>query len=417
MTHPMDPRAMDLPGSYLVLELTNQCPLKCGHCAVAEMDRGHPHYERIEHLEPGLVRELLIDLKVHGMRFDNLVLFWLGEPLSNPDFSAIYRLVLEHSGKGEIFRKVEVHTNTFPLSSEIADLALNDAEVPQVWHLTMDAITRETYRVIKGIDGFQQSQRRALGMVQRKASRGARWPKLALQYIVSDVNVDEAPRFVDFWRTAFEEQGLPVAATGFHVPVEGPENYIFLKSLDCPTPEEQERQNRVYAGLMASLGLKSPLDPAAETKVADSIPRTLLTPCSGFWKSPTIACDGRVTVCTRDNPYHLAVGTLREESFSSIWLRNPWLNRRRQQVARGDYSELPFCQTCFIPSSVNYSGITPDEIRGVQRALGLDGADRPAPPGLPPSARPFPDRYNAPAVPEVYGLRKAGPSTEKGGAR
>ena len=38
------------------------------------------------------------------------------------------------------------------------------------------------------------------------------------------------------------------------------------------------------------------------------------------------------------------------------------LNRRRQKVAKGDYSELPFCQTCFIPHSVNYSGTNAQEV-------------------------------------------------------
>lgn len=405
---------LSLPGSYLVLELTNQCPLKCGHCAVAEMDAGHPHYSRIEHLDPGLVRELLLDLRAHGLRFDNLVLFWLGEPLSNPDFSRIYELVLEHSGRGEIFGKVEVHTNTFPLSEEIAELALNDAEVPQVWHLTMDAIERETYRVIKGVDGFRQSQRQALRMVQRKGERRARWPKLAMQFIVSDRNEAEAETFVRFWTEAFEGAGLPVRATGFHVPVDGPENYIFLKSLDCPTPEEQERQNRVYATLMRRLGLGSPVDPDAPKKVESAIPRTLATPCSGFWKTPTIGCDGRVTVCTRDNPQHLAVGNLHSRSFSSIWLNSPWLNRRRQMVARGDYSELPFCQTCFIPSSVNYSGIDSAEIARFQQANGLDGALIAVPAPLPPEARRFPDTYTSPVVGPVYGDRAPVPKSAGG---
>ena len=60
----------NLPGSYLVLEVTNRCPLKCGHCAVAEADLGHPHYSTIEHMSVGMVRELLEDLRGAGVRFD-----------------------------------------------------------------------------------------------------------------------------------------------------------------------------------------------------------------------------------------------------------------------------------------------------------------------------------------------------------
>jgi organic radical activating enzyme len=391
-----------LSGSYMVLETTNRCPLKCGHCAVAEAPFGHPHYRTLEHMPLGMVRELLQDLRANGLTFDNLVMFWLGEPLSHPEFPALYELVLEWSGRGEIFKKIEVHTNTFPLDDGCIEAALNDAPVPQVWHLTMDAARRETFKVIKGLDAFDKSQRQALRMVKRKGERKARWPKLAAQFIVSDVNAGEAEEFVEVWSRAYAEAGLPSRVTGFHVPVDGPENYIYLKSLDCPTAEEQDRQNRVYAGLMKRLGLVSPVDPDAPRRIGAEVPRTLLTPCSGFWKSPTIGSDGRVTVCTRDNTHHNAIGSLREASFSALWLRSRWLNRRRQQVARGDYSELPYCQTCFIPSSVNYSGITEGEIAAFQRSQGLDGVLVQAPPGLPPHATPYPLDWAGPARAQVY---------------
>ena len=392
----------NLPGSYLVLEVTNRCPLKCGHCAVAEADLGHPHYSTIEHMSVGMVRELLEDMLAAGIRFDNLVLFWLGEPLSNPHFVEIYETVLEYSGAGEIFGKIEVHTNTFPLKERVARAALNNCEVPQVWHLTMDAIRAETFHVIKGLDAFDKSQRQSLKMVQLKGETGSRWPKLAMQFIVSDVNAGEAEEFVSFWTKAYEDAGLPIATTGFHVPVEGPENYIYLKSLDCPTPEEQERQNAIYMDLMVRLGLRSPVDPDAERRVSEEIPRELLTPCSGFFKSPTISSDGRVTMCTRDNSYHLVVGSLKEESFSKIWLESPLLNRRRQRVSKGDYSELPYCETCFIPHSVNYSGISADEVAQFIDAAGLSGPLIEATEGTNKWARPYPDVYAGKPVDQVY---------------
>jgi hypothetical protein len=411
--------ALNLSGSYMVLETTNRCPLKCGHCAVAEADSGHPHYKEIQHMPLGMVRELLVDLRTSGLRFDNLVLFWLGEPLSHPRFAEMYDLILEHTGDGEIFGKIEVHTNTFPLRPHIADRALNDAAVPQVWHLTLDAIKAETFAIIKGLDAMKKSQKQALYMVQRKGSTAARWPKLAMQFIVSDVNAGEAPEFVRFWTDAFREAGLPIETTGFHVPVHGPENYIFLKQLDCATPGEQDQQNRIYAALMERLGLRSPVNARAEEVVREAVPRTLATPCSGFYLSPTIGSDGRVTVCTRDNSYHNVVGSLVDASFSELWLRSPHLNRRRQMVARGDYSELPYCQGCFIPSSVNYSGITPEQIDGFLVGAGLDGPDVVAPAGMPPWSRPYPDAYSGREVELTYGDR-TGPRelvTLGGGAR
>jgi MoaA/NifB/PqqE/SkfB family radical SAM enzyme len=398
----LDVTKLNLPGSYLVLEVTNRCPLKCGHCAVAEADDGHPHYAVYEHMPVGMVRELMQDLRSSGLRYDALILFWLGEPLSHPQFIEVYATVLEFSGDGEIFGKIEVHTNTFPLTETIARSVLNDRSVPQVWHLTLDAIRPETFHIIKGLDAMEKSTRNALRMVRLKGAAKASRPKLAMQFIVSDVNAAEAAEFVEFWTKAFEEAGLPIETTGFHVPVDGPENYIFLKSLDCPTPEEQDRQNRVYVDLMKSLGLRSPIDADAERRVETEVPRTLLTTCSGFFKSPTVASDGRITVCTRDNSYHLVVGSLADASFSRVWLDSPVLNRRRQLVARGDYGELDFCRTCFIPHSVNYSSIEGWEVDQFLAARGLDGDDVAKVPGLPPGARPYPDVYVGPGRTQVY---------------
>ena len=104
----LDVAKLNLPGSYLVLEVTNRCPLKCGHCAVSEADDGHPHYAVYEHMPVGMVRELLQDLRASGLTYDALILFWLGEPLSHPQFTEIYATVLEYSGDGEIFGKIEV---------------------------------------------------------------------------------------------------------------------------------------------------------------------------------------------------------------------------------------------------------------------------------------------------------------------
>lgn len=364
---------VNLPGSYLVLELTNFCPLKCGHCAVADASLGHPHYAQTTHLDLGLVRELLRDLERNGIFFDNLVMFWLGEPTSNPDFAAIYEEVLRRNHSGQIFGKIEVHTNAFPLSDEKAAVALNNHPVPQVWHLTMDAIKAETFEIIKGIKGFRTSQKQAVKMLRRKGTLKTANPKLALQFIVSDVNHEEAPEFLRFWGSQFDEVGLSWKVTGFHVPHHDEHDYIYFKSLDCPTAEEQDRQNAIYNALMKKLDLVPQVAPEAEEKIQQEVSRSLDTPCSGFWKSPTIGSDGSVTLCTRDNQLQNAIGNIRETSFSSLWLRSPLLNRWRQLVARGDYSELSFCQTCFIPSSVNYTGISAEEIDSFQTAAGLDG--------------------------------------------
>ncbi|MCB9795185.1 MAG: SPASM domain-containing protein [Alphaproteobacteria bacterium] len=343
-----------MPGSYLVVELTNRCSLACVHCSVSEA--GHAHHARTGYIDPALVLGLYADLARVGARFDTLILFWLGEPLLHPHFAAIYqgalRLCVEHG----TFRKVEVHTNATHLDAARVQLALNDAELPQVWHFSLDAASQPTYLDIKGMDRFEKVELHVARFVAEKGRTGARWPRPVFQFIVSDKNAHEVPAFRRRWTRACERAGLAVRAAAQNVPG-GEDAVVFFRQLDCPTAEEQARQNAVFRAAMAAEGLhlarpaQSPVQVEAHNPVA----------CSGFWKSPVVSWRGEVTVCTRDNLLHNAVGTLAEAPFSELWWGDSMAGRRAR-VARGDYGGLPACATCFIPKSANYTELEPAEI-------------------------------------------------------
>lgn len=342
------------PGSYLVLETTNTCSLQCVHCSVSEA--GHPHHARTGFLPLPLAERLFADLAASGARFDTLIPFWLGEPLLHPEFAALYqsslRLAVEHG----TFRQVEVHTNATHLSPDRARVALNAAPVRQVWHLTLDADTRETYRLVKGVDRFDAVIRNVEGFLDRKAATGARWPRVVLQYIVSDRNEAEIPAFRRRWEDALRRRGLPVRASAQEVP-DGDDAVIFFRQLDAPTPEEQARQNQVFRRAMEREGLAL----GRPTQTPEVVEGRNTAVCGCFWKSPVIGWDGRVTVCTRDNRFENVLGSLYDTPFSELWWgaqAKGW----RARVATGDYRELPACQGCFIPRSANYSGITPADI-------------------------------------------------------
>ena len=84
--------------------------------------------------------------------------------------------------------------------------------------------------------------------------------------------------------------------------------------------------------------------------------------CAGFWKSPVVSWDGAVTTCTRDSHLMNRVGSLADMPFSTLWF-NESMRTRRAAVANGDYSKLKVCQTCFIPRSLNYTGISVEEVQ------------------------------------------------------
>lgn len=344
-----------LPGSYLVVELTNRCSLACVHCSVSEA--GHAHHQSTGYLDPALFDLLVDDLEQVGGGFDALILFWLGEPLLHPHFTRIWRRALRSAARHGTFGKVEVHSNATHLTPARAQALLNEGAVPQVLHLSLDAATQPTYLRVKGIDRFEKVDANVHGFLRRMAERGARRPRPVLQFIVGSNNVDDARPFLETWTSRCEALGLPVRAAAGHVPP-GDEVVVFFRQLDCPTPELQMRENALFRATMEDLGLALP--PAAvkgQAVVAEN-----LQPCSGFWKSPVVSWEGELTTCTRDNLLQNKVGDLREAPFSTLWW-GPELGRRRERVACGDYGGETLCQTCFIPRSLNHAEITADEIR------------------------------------------------------
>jgi hypothetical protein len=350
-----------MPGSYLVLETTGTCNLDCVHCdrsSIPEVGRDEQAYGG-PFLDLQMARSLMEDLGRFGAGFDTLILFWLGDPLLHPHFTQLYPALIRANDERKVFGKIELHTNAVALDEQRVRVALNRAQTPQVWHLTMDAAHRHTYRNIKGRDHFRSVERNVERLITMKGALGATWPRIVLQFIVSDRNADEVDLFRARWTRVLTRAGQRVRTAAGHVPGgDADEAVIFLRQLDCHTPEEQSHQNRVFRSVAAGLELELPGGDAVPAEVEAHNP----SPCSGFWKSPVVRWNGDVTVCTRDAALELSLGNLRDRSFPELW----WgaeAEARRRQVARGDYGGLPLCGDCFIPRSANYTGIEPLEIQ------------------------------------------------------
>ncbi len=144
-----------LPGSYLVVELTNQCSLRCVHCSVS--DQTDLHYQQNGFMQPSLFTQLIDDLVDVESHFQTLILFWLGEPLLHPQFADLWRHAVRAANQHHIFDQIEVHTNATHLTREMSRAITNEGLVPQMWHFSLDANTTDTYLRIKGRDRFWMS--------------------------------------------------------------------------------------------------------------------------------------------------------------------------------------------------------------------------------------------------------------------
>lgn len=346
-------RPVSLPGSYLVIETTNQCSLACVHCTVSE-GSAHPHHAGVGFLPLGLAENVFSDLRAVGAHFDTLIFFWLGEPLIHPEFGALYQLALR-SAPG-LFDAIEIHTNATHLGRDRVRIALNASPVRQTWHFSLDAVSAATYRRVKGRDELENVTANLDAFLDARATTGARWPRPIFQFIVGPNNVSEVAEFRARWQGACDKRGMSFRVAAQNVPA-GDDAIIFFRQLDAPSVGEQEAANQVFREEMGRQGLALPR-PAATPAAVSPGPGI----CGCFWKSPVIGWDGRVTTCTRDNRLENTIGNVHARPFSEIWWGEGMANHRRN-VARGHYVKLPACDGCFIPRSANYSDISSDEIR------------------------------------------------------
>ncbi len=363
-------RPFHLPGSYLVLELTNRCNLRCRHCARSSVQ--HAHYARVGDFPRAGVESLLEDLERVRARFDNLILFWLGEPLCHPEFVPIYDAIVSMPGIEEVFQQVEVHTNGTLLDRTIAAGIINRFPVPQRWHISLDAATAGTYQRTKGVDALARVEANVERLLRFRQKGGFPWPRVVVQCIISDRNEREAEAFLAHWQARFRRYAVEPKPLAYHVPATHSGDAVFFRALDCPTAEEQRRQDAVYARVVDRLGLGAPgrddREVAGDAPCGAGAGDGSSRPCSGFWKSPVIGWDGRLTTCTRDSLFHNLVGNVLETPLSALWFGDTRLSGWRREVSRGDYRSLALCRNCFIPGSHNYTGITGDEIAAAEAA-------------------------------------------------
>lgn len=342
-----------IDGSYMVIELTNLCNLACVHCAVSE--DGHHHHAVTGYMSEEVVDALLEDMTQHQLQFDALILFWLGEPLIHPQFNRIYRKILRACELYPIFKSIEVHTNAITLTAEKRRVFLNRSPVPQKIHCTLDAMTAETYQAVKGRDYFTLALQNTQTMLAQKHRLNSPNPRIVIQYIVGSNNVHEVSDFVDHWKHQADLNQQDLFFSAGQIP-SGQQDGVFFRQLDCPTSEIQNQENAVFVQAMNDIGVSFPKNEPQAT-----IERTLKQPCSGFWKSPVIDWQGRLTMCTRDNELLNTLGNILETPFHELW----WGEQQRQnrhRVAKGNYEGLSLCSTCFIPQSCNHSDITQSEI-------------------------------------------------------
>lgn len=322
----------------VAVDTTTVCNLRCRQCYHTLYHvRGLPY--RQHEMPPALFEKILDELDGH---MDSLMLACTAEPFTNRDFHRYLAILRQRNVQVEKW----ISTNALLLTEEIArDLI----ETGLDWMIvSIDGATRETYNRIRIGGDFDRLVAR-LDMLNRlKKEMGYERPFLRFNVILSRLNLDELPRFVDL---AHEKQ---VAEVYFQhlVPFQGLDLkhetlfYENRRKVGEVFERTRERARRLGVRLGDLHDMRSPLQCFGDL-VSDFARRLRSRSngilCNRIWMSVIFSARGDVfpCFCWFNEP---PMGNIRERSFRDVWQDEPY--QRLRDELQGKRPARRHCVEC-----------------------------------------------------------------------
>ncbi|MFH1850232.1 MAG: radical SAM protein [archaeon] len=336
------------PDSYMAIEITDHCNLKCPFCPQSWLDKVH-NIER-GFINPALFKKIIDDCIRDRLRFGLFMPFWLGEPLLHPEFRQLMGYYFE---KKEISNCWQLDTNATLLTPEVTEFILTkNANFPSRIHFSLDAYSEDMHKKLRPGGDFKKIVENIRAFVKRKAELCLDYPEVVMQFIVMRENFHEANPFQDYWNSYFKETGSG--------------GRIFFKRFDYEIdPMVTVVTDRLYNYIIKHIHKPNEVSFKQFKERAEYDQPTDI--CAAPWKTVLINQNGDVTVCCKDNGMVLKVGNAGEEPISKIWWNNPKLHDFRTKLLTKPYEDLEYCSRCTMPNSPNWLKITKEEIDEFQR--------------------------------------------------
>jgi wyosine [tRNA(Phe)-imidazoG37] synthetase (radical SAM superfamily) len=203
----------------ILIELADFCNLSCIMCDLSEAGRrrhGHNNPEKPFHTTRGkflpfsAFKKLINSVEASGIQVGILSLFWLGEPMINPEIGRMLEY-LETNAKS--IGGWLLHTNGQVLTDSTARLLVQKGCFKML-HFSIDAASQEVYSKVRRGGNYAllvKNVRKVLDLVKASPNENFR---LILQFIVMEENKQDAESFVVFWKHELESRGLECTVAG-----------------------------------------------------------------------------------------------------------------------------------------------------------------------------------------------------------
>ncbi len=375
-----------MPGDVVLqIEPTDLCNLRCAMCTPQlhgrDVHRGLP----TGFLDRAVLSQVLDDLRDHRFELDHLIFQWLGEPTLHPELE---EMVVEAGEKlVGLVDYLRVDTNAVALTPARIDKLLRLLEgvrrgggrPPLLLVFSLDAVTAETYRQVKGRDRFHQVMVNIDALLRRRGEMEGDDPGIntQFQFVLQPENHGEVGAFVQHW-----DETLAHGRNGIGF------NEVMIKRLSAGTGGPRQRElDALYDRAIERHGLHPrdsghmhlrvwnertwgendpPEDGGNEAADPGAGDEAVRSPCPAPWKTPVIRWDGQLMVCCADVDGAIEVGNVRDDGFVSLW-GGPTMTRIRLAHLTGRLGRLPFCQAC---GGFTYYELSEEQIRTYLERIG-----------------------------------------------
>ncbi len=276
--------------------------------------------------------KIIDHVEQEGLRFDHVILQWLGDPSLHADLEAMVALAGQRVGRQVGYLRFD--TNGILLNESRIDRLLETRarDVPLLVVFTLDAVSERTYTRVKGRDHLARVRRHVRYLLARRREAGP--VNVQVQFVVQQGNAHEAADFLRYWGDAFACHGR-----------EGGHGEILFKPLSVGGGGPgQAEADALYARTVRGFpwGTRGELTVSGWTAPPWQ-PPAQRTACAALWYTPVVRHDGHLLMCCADLGSELDLGNVAEAGFSALW-DGPRASERRAAHLAGRFEGV--CAGC-----------------------------------------------------------------------
>lgn len=306
----------DFPVEVLVkttLNCNHKCP-KCLH-GIGVFPSG-PQYD----MSFDTLKKVLDEGSAKGLKS---VVLTGGEPFSHPKIIDF----ISYAG-GFDFPDLNVVSNGALMTDEIIDCLITH-RVARI-NISVDATTKETFQVVRGVDDFENVTARIQALLKRRAERNSELPLLAVSFVLSKENAHEVDEFVAYWKTR-ADGGIKV--------------YPYKNVFSIVDDEFSATYGK---GKKGRADLKSETLPEALAKDIPVVSQYNNARCMTPWFRCHVGINGELQGCTTqgfcDHP-QMVMGNIHSCSFEQAWKSGRW-SELRELTKTKQFDKHPVCYKC-----------------------------------------------------------------------